>query len=56
MKAEKESLVDHLIFASVFIFCYVKVFPFQINPRNIEPFYKVDLDFWGCIIEENPVF
>ena len=24
-------------------------FPFQTNPKNLDPSYKMDLDHWGCL-------
>ena len=24
------------------------VFPFQTNPKNLDPSYKMDLDIWDC--------
>ena len=24
-------------------------FPYKINPKNLEPSYKTDLDFWDCL-------
>ena len=35
------------------IFCYkMEIFPFdKNNPKNLDPFYKKDLDFFGIIFE-----
>ena len=32
------------------------VFPFQNNPKNLDPSYKMDLDFWDSFRKENPIF
>ena len=32
-----------------------EAFPFQINPKNLDPSYKTDLDF-GIVLEEKIVF
>ena len=28
-------------------------FPFQNNPKNLDPFYEMDLDFWGFLKRES---
>ena len=32
--------------------CYEIGFPFENNPRNLDPSYKMDLDFWDCFGRE----
>ena len=27
-----------------------------INPKSLDPSYKMDLDFWGCDGREKPIF
>ena len=29
-------------------FCYNTNFPFLINPKDLDPSYKTDLDLWYC--------
>ena len=29
-------------------FTIIHVLPFLNNPKDIDPFYKMDLDFWDC--------
>ena len=29
-------------------FCYKQVLPFLNNPKDVDPSYKMDLDFWDC--------
>ena len=26
-------------------------FPFQNNPKNLDPSYKMDVDFWDCFLK-----
>ena len=36
-------------------FCYTVIcnfFPFQNNPKDLDPSYKTDLDFWDCFGKE----
>ena len=33
-----------------------EVFPFQNNPKNLDPSCKMDLDFWDSFGKENPNF
>ena len=28
---------------------YYRAFDFQNNPKNLDPSYKMDLDFWDCL-------
>ena len=28
-------------------------FPFKTNPKDLDPSYKIDLDFWDCFEPEN---
>ena len=27
----------------------MEAFPFQNKPKNLDPAYKMDLDFWDCL-------
>ena len=39
-----------------YLFSYkTEVFPFQNNPKDLDPSYKMDLDFWDCFGRENPI-
>ena len=46
--------------SSYFCFCchiYMPIrwlFPFKNSPKNLDPSYKMDLDFWDCFGRENP--
>ena len=31
------------------------VFPSKTTPDNLDPSYKMDLDFWNCFDRENPI-
>ena len=37
-----------------YFFGYKTVFLFLNNPKDLDPSYKMDLDFWGCSILNNP--
>ena len=42
--------VGHLGTLHSYFYSYkTEVFPFQHNPKNLDPYYKLDLDFWGMI-------
>ena len=35
--------------SDMYFFGYkLEVFPFQNNPKNLDPSYKMDLEFWDC--------
>ena len=39
-----------------YFFAYKTVFfPFQNNPKNLDPSYKMDLDLWDCLGRVKPV-
>ena len=33
----------------LYFFGYKTVFPFQNNPKDLDPSYKMDLDLWDCL-------
>ena len=35
--------------------CKTDVFLFQNSPKNPDPSYKMDLDFWDCFEKENTI-
>ena len=38
-----------------YFFAYKTVFfSFQNNPKNLDPFYKTDLDLWDCLGRVKP--
>ena len=43
-----------MLFKFTFVWLYVKGFPLQNNPKNLDPSYKMDLDFGDCLKKENP--
>ena len=46
---EKKKLVSYL-------FCYeTGTSPFQNNPKNLDPSYKMDLDFWDYFVREKAI-
>ena len=57
---DKYVLLKYLFLNPSFIipyfFAYKTVFfPFQNNPKNLDPSYKTDLDLWDCLGRVKPV-
>ena len=36
-------------------FAIIRVLPFLNNPKDLDPSYKTDLDFWDCFGRKNTV-
>ena len=43
------SETEKFYIATVFLCLSDSVFSFQNNPKNLDPFYKMDLDLWDCL-------
>ena len=39
-----------------YFFAYKREFLFQNNPKNLDPFYKMDLDLWQCLGRVNSYY
>ena len=37
------------LFVTLKVKAYAVFFSFQNNPKNLDPSYKMDLDFWDCL-------
>ena len=42
-------ILEFLLHITVFLWLQDRVFPFQNNPKNLDPSYKMDLDLWDCL-------
>ena len=45
----------YLCWILYFLSYRTEVFPFQNNLKNLDPSYKMDLDFLNCDVREKPV-